>query len=233
MNLKTSSSSPILCLFCVILLSLEAELTLSQEQEETQTAQEFNRNETLTRINSTTTINEDEQIVWNPLAVLGEPEWTKLRPGWSLTVNDQCLYEFIFQFEHHAASLPIGDDDYKGKCEYSSAFNGNAGAGGDGDDKIDPKIAPEDGQPYLKPRQMWEEFPDYIWATMGFNHLSVDFLSCGHRPNGYITPQYDFSVSICYSYTYIVHCSLHCIFKNLECASSSSSTYYIDTNKIF
>jgi hypothetical protein len=43
---------------------------------------------------------------------------------------------------------------------------------------------------------MWEVFPDYIWATMGFNHLSVDFLPCGRRPNGYTTPQYDLSVSI-------------------------------------
>jgi hypothetical protein len=181
---SSSSSSPssiLACLFCVIIWSLEVELTLSQEQ-----TQDFKKNETLTKINSTATM-EDEEIVWNPLAVLGEPEWTKLRPGWSLTVNDQCLYEFIFQFEH-SKLLPIGDDQYQGKCAYGIEFEG-------GEDR-DPKIAPEDGQPYLKPRQMWEVFPDYIWATMGFNHLSVDFLPCGRRPNGYTTPQYDLSVSI-------------------------------------
>jgi hypothetical protein len=49
----------------------------------------------------------------------------------------------------------------------------------------------------LEPRQMWERFPDYVWATTGFNHLSVDWHPCGHRPPGYTTPHYDFSVR-CY-----------------------------------
>ena len=199
---SSSSSSILSCLFCVILLSLKAELTLSQAQAQAQ-AQEFNKNETLTKI---------EDIVWNPLSVLGEPEWTKLRPGWSLTVNDQCLYEFIFQFEHHAPSLPIGDDDYRGKCEYTGSNGFNNGEG-DNIDKIDPKIAPEDNQPYLKPRQMWEEFPDYVWATMGFNHLSIDFLPCGHRPKGYTATQYDFSVSYVYIVTVTVtFCTLYTLY---------------------
>ena len=196
---SSSSSSILSCLFCVILLSLKAELTLSQEQAQ---AQEFNKNETLTKI---------EDIVWNPLSVLGEPEWTKLRPGWSLTVNDQCLYEFIFQFEHHAPSLPIGDDDYRGKCEYTGSNGFNNGEG-DNIDKVDPKIAPEDNQPYLKPRQMWEEFPDYVWATMGFNHLSIDFLPCGHRPKGYTATQYDFSVSYVYIIVTVTFCTLYTLY---------------------
>lgn len=161
-------------LFFLILWSLDG-LTLSQEQHN----QQEQRKEQQILKNDTTTVNGTlvEEFP-DPLDVLGEPEWTRLRPGWSLTVNDQCLYEFVFQFQHDQ-TLPIGDDEYKGKCEFGEF--------------VEPKIAPEDGQRYLKPRQMWEQFPPYVWATLGFNHLSVDFLPCGQRPKGYTTPQYDFS----------------------------------------
>jgi len=114
----------------------------------------------------------------DPLKVLGENSWLRLRPGWSVTVNDQCLYEFVFQFEHDP-SLPIGDDAFQGTCGFGSANEA-------------PPTAP-DGKRYLDPRQMWERFPDYVWATIGFNHLSVDWFPCGHRPNGYATAHYDFS----------------------------------------
>ena len=113
----------------------------------------------------------------DPLEVLGEAAWTRLRPGWSLTVNDQCLYEFIFQFEHDER-LPVGEQEFRETCSFGEQ----------------PQTAP-DGKLYLEPRQMWERFPDYVWATIGFNHLSVDWHACGHRPRGYAMAHYDFSVS--------------------------------------
>jgi hypothetical protein len=116
----------------------------------------------------------------DPLSVLGEAAWTRLRPGWSLTVNDQCLYEFVFQFEHDP-KLPIGDPEFLGTCTFGETPQDS------------PETAP-DGKLYLEPRQMWERFPDYVWATIGFNHLSVDWHPCGHRPRGYSIPHYDFSV---------------------------------------
>lgn len=116
----------------------------------------------------------------NDLTVLGEPTWTRLRPGWSLTVNDQCLYELIFQFEHDK-TLPSGEPEFSGTCHFGDETGGELG------------MAP-DGKLYLESRQMWERFPEYVWAATGFNHLSIDWHPCGQRPRGYAMPQYDFSV---------------------------------------
>jgi hypothetical protein len=121
-------------------------------------------------------ISAQEAANDDPLNVLGEAAWTRLRPGWSLTVNDQCLYEFVFQFEHDEG-LPVGEQEFRDTCSFEEQ----------------PQTAP-DGKLYLEPRQMWERFPDYVWATIGFNHLSVDWHPCGHRPRGYAMAHYDFSV---------------------------------------
>ncbi|KAG7338620.1 hypothetical protein IV203_029794 [Nitzschia inconspicua] len=115
----------------------------------------------------------------DPLSVLGEAAWTRLRPGWSLTVNDQCLYEFVFQFEHDP-NLPVGDAEFLGTCTF-------------GETPEDGPVMAPDGKLYLEARQMWERFPDYVWATIGFNHLSVDWHPCGHQPRGLAIPHYDFS----------------------------------------
>lgn len=126
-------------------------------------------------------VNSQDDDDDDPLSVLGEAAWTRLRPGWSLTVNDQCLYEFVFQFEHDP-NLPIGDQEFLETCTF-------------GEDGNLPETAP-DGKLYLEPRQMWERFPDYVWATIGFNHLSVDWHPCGHRPRAYSIAHYDFSVRL-------------------------------------
>lgn len=126
-------------------------------------------------------------LEFDPLAPLGKEDLITLRSSWGITVNDQCLYEFVYQFEH-PTSLPVGDIDFKGSCAY-----GDQNDDGEIDASEEPKIAPEDGLPYLQPRRFWERFPNYVWATMGFNHLSVDWLPCGRRPMGYKTPQYDMS----------------------------------------
>lgn len=116
----------------------------------------------------------------NPLDALGTEDVAILKSSWGLTVNNQCLYEFVYKFEHNPR-LPIGDDSFRGKCNF-----------GDLKAPKEPRIAP-DGIPYLHPRRFYERFPNYVWATMGFNHLSVDWLPCGRRPAGYKTAQYDMS----------------------------------------
>lgn len=147
--------------FCAILWLSLNELALSQDGDSNRTVEE--------NVGAT-----------QPLDVLGQPSWTRLRPGWSLSVNDQCLYEFIWQFEHDKF-LPLGDEEFKNKCSF------------DKNKYEEAKIADVDGYPYLQPRQMWEQFPEYVYATIGFDHLSVDWQACGRRPKGYTTPQYDFS----------------------------------------
>jgi hypothetical protein len=113
------------------------------------------------------------------LSMLGSPSWNRLRPGWGLTVNDQCLYEFVFQFEHDD-TLPIGSQNFENECTFKDPTTKG------------PLIA-DDDLPYLEPRKFWEQFPDYVWATLGFNHLSIEWYPCGHRPRGYSKAQYGFS----------------------------------------
>lgn len=113
------------------------------------------------------------------LSMLGNQTWSRLRPGWSLTVNDQCLYEFVFQFEHDD-TLPIGQRNFEGDCRFK--------------DPVSKKpFEADDGLPFLVPRKMWERLPRYVWATIGFNHLSVDWYPCGHFPRGYADAQYSFA----------------------------------------
>ena len=113
------------------------------------------------------------------LSELGNNTWARFRPGWSLTVNDQCLYQFEFVFEHDIR-LPIGSANFDGDCTLA-------------DDNRDPVTYEDDGKLFLEGRRHWERFPDYVWATIGFNHLSIDWFACGHRPKGYAAPHYDFS----------------------------------------
>jgi len=113
------------------------------------------------------------------LSMLGENSWNRLRPGWALTVNDQCLYEFVFQFEHDE-TLPSGRRNFEDECAFEDSSTRQ------------PFVA-DDGIPFLEPRKFWEQFPDYVWATIGFNHLSIDWNACGHRPRGYSLSHYDFS----------------------------------------
>eukprot|EP00934_Nitzschia_sp_Nitz4_P005842 Nitzschia sp. Nitz4//scaffold169_size48518//23639//24769//NITZ4_007072-RA/size48518-processed-gene-0.79-mRNA-1//1//CDS//3329538388//5832//frame0 len=113
------------------------------------------------------------------LSALGNSTWSRLRPGWSLTVNDQCLYEFVFQFEHDE-TLPISRRNFEEYCAFKDPTTKN------------PYLA-DDGEYYLVPRAFWERFPSYVWATIGFNHLSIEWWSCGHMPRGYALPQYTFS----------------------------------------
>lgn len=113
------------------------------------------------------------------LSMLGTPSWSRLRPGWSLTVNDQCLYEFVFQFEHDE-SLPIGRRNFEEDCVFKDPVTKK------------PHVA-DDGLPYLEPRKFWERFPDYVWATIGFQHMTIEWYPCGHRPRGYAAPQYGLS----------------------------------------
>ena len=121
------------------------------------------------------------KLEYDPLSALGLEDTRKLRSSWALTVSDQCLYEFVYEFRHNK-DLPIGDVEHDGTCDFGTM-----------DDPVKPKIA-ADGQPYLKPRRFWERFPDYVWATIGFNHLSMDWMACGRKPAGYRQPQYDLSV---------------------------------------
>ncbi|CAJ1949239.1 unnamed protein product [Cylindrotheca closterium] len=116
------------------------------------------------------------------LSVLGENSFDRLRVGWALTVNEQCLYEFSLQFEHDE-TLPLGQDNFEGDCSISGG--GNAA----------------DGKPIFDARSSWDRFPRYVWATTGFHHMSIDWYPCGifsgtagqAGADGYSTAQYHFS----------------------------------------
>jgi len=158
--------------FCLIQwLSIEAESYddfLLKEYLMKKPALDLTKNKNLTHLD------------YDPLAVLGKEDMHTLKSSWVMTVNDQCLYEFVYEFEHPDI-FPIGDEEHDGTCDFGTLY-----------DPVKPKYA-SDGLPYLKPRRHWFRFPNYIWATLGFNHLSVDWLPCGRKPAGYRQPEYEFS----------------------------------------
>ena len=69
----------------------------------------------------------------------------------------------------------LGESNFKGTCSPTDTTGTN----------------PQDGLPWHTPRKNWLEFPDYIYKTTGFNHVSINWNPCGNQPAGYKQPRYD------------------------------------------
>ena len=83
------------------------------------------------------------------LSPLGNNTWARFRPGWSLQVNDQCLYQFEFQFDHDP-ELPIGPSGFQGDCTFA-------------EDRRDPVTFEDDGKLFLEPRRHWERSGQWVF----------------------------------------------------------------------
>jgi len=135
-------------------------------------------------VTTTTSIADaaDDDATTVDLSVLGTNSWTRFRPGWSLTVNDQCLYEFVFQIEHDSTLPNAGELSYEfaRQCRTDLAVDAL-------------RKFPPDGKFWVETRQHWEALPPYVQAVIGFHHLSIDWRACGEQPEGYAKPTYEFS----------------------------------------
>ena len=110
----------------------------------------------------------------------GDP--SRFNPSASLTVTDpnqdgDCFYTLSFSYEHDA-SLPV-PTDYATQCNTTDP---------------DPPVA-DDGITYLKSREHYYDFGserEDILKYTAFDHVSIDFNSCGHAPPGiWTTAHYD------------------------------------------
>ena len=48
-----------------------------------------------------------------------------------------------------------------------------------------------DGLPWHAPRRHWLQFPQYVFDTTGFNHLSMSLIPCGRNPGLFKQARYD------------------------------------------
>eukprot|EP00980_Cylindrotheca_fusiformis_P023211 scaffold10220_cov148-Cylindrotheca_fusiformis.AAC.9 len=126
---------------------------------------------------SAPTVSASPTVVPPPLKVLGsEDDWDRFGAQYSFTVNDQGVYEFVYEFKHDE-SLPLGAEGFSGNCGFGDPLPSD----------------PIDEQPLREPRRHFERLPDYVWKATGFQHMSLDWNACGSFPTNFATPHYDFS----------------------------------------
>ena len=92
-------------------------------------------------------------------------------------LNETCRYklQIDFNIRDSLANDILGESNFEGSCAPNDSTGTN----------------PQDGLPWHTPRKNWIVFPDYIYETTGFNHISINWMPCGSQPAGYKQPRYD------------------------------------------
>jgi hypothetical protein len=122
-------------------------------------------------------INLDLEVLDQiPLEMLGTDNLDRHSATYDVTVDeDSCTYTLQVDFKKHASDTP------------GAATNGFTGVCAPEDDTGN---AP-DGQPWHASRRHWMQFPEYVEATTGFNHMSIYWRPCGLPPKGMRQPRYE------------------------------------------
>lgn len=107
------------------------------------------------------------------LSALGTPNLDRYKLIYNLTVDDQCQYQLKVDFFKHENDEP-GDSNFTGVCDPSDTSG----------------VAP-DGKKWHEPRRNWLGFPQYVFATTGFDHMSLYWQPCGREPLGLKQPRYE------------------------------------------
>jgi hypothetical protein len=121
-------------------------------------------------------INLDLEVLEQiDLRALGTPNMDRHQGAYDLTVDEACNYLLTVSFKRH-------EDDVRGDAypdfEDSCAPNTDTGN------------AP-DGNPWHEPRRHWMQFPQYVFDTTGFDHVSLYWRPCGLPPKGLRQSRYD------------------------------------------
>jgi hypothetical protein len=92
-------------------------------------------------------------------------------------LNESCRYklQIDFNIKKSLRNDILGESNFKGSCAPNDSTGTN----------------PQDDLPWHTPRRNWLLFPDYIYKTTGFNHVSINWMPCGSQPAGYKQPRYD------------------------------------------
>ena len=111
------------------------------------------------------------------LSALGTPNLDQYNGTYDLTVNEKgvdCRYTLQVDFDVNVQDIAPGPSDFEGSCAPNDS-TGNA----------------PDGLPWHAPRRHWMKFPDYVFDSTGFDHLSIDWVPCGRAPAGFRKARYD------------------------------------------
>lgn len=109
------------------------------------------------------------------LSALGTPNLDRYKADYELTVDSNCQYLLVVEWEKHKDDKPgSSTPEFTGVCEESD----NTGD------------AP-DGKPWHAPRRQWMQFPSYVFDTTGFDHWSIYWRPCGLPPKGLRKARFD------------------------------------------
>lgn len=114
-----------------------------------------------------------------PLSALGTPNLDKYNGTYNLEVweskdSGDCRYTLHFDFNVNEDSSPVGDPEFQGTCAPTDS-TGNA----------------PDGLPWHAHRRNWIKFPQYVYDTTGFDHVSLEWVPCGRAPAGFRKARFD------------------------------------------
>jgi len=120
-------------------------------------------------------INMDLEVLENiDLHALGTPTLDRYQASYEVTVDDDCNYQLQVDFiKHPDDTVGNAKPDFQGVCAPSTG-GGNA----------------PDGLQWHEHRRHWMQFPDYVYETTGFNHMSLYWKPCGTPPLGFRQPSY-------------------------------------------
>jgi len=93
------------------------------------------------------------------------------------TSSSSCRYTLQIDFnitDSLENDIP-GESNFEGNCAPNNS-TGNS---------------PSDNLPWHEPRRNWIKFPDYVFETTGFNHISINWVPCGSAPGGLKKARYD------------------------------------------
>jgi hypothetical protein len=120
-------------------------------------------------------VNLDLEVLENiDLSALGTPNLDLYNATYSLTVdNSSCLYLLQVDFMKSPLDDP-GPPDFEGECstEESTGFAA-------------------DDLAWHDPRRHWLQFPQYVYDTTGFNHMSLYWSPCGKAPGSLRQGRYE------------------------------------------
>jgi hypothetical protein len=108
------------------------------------------------------------------LSALGTPNLVLYNGTYNLTVDEtSCQYLLQVDFKKNRLDTP-GPPDFEGECSTED----NTGSAPD-------ELAWHD------PRRNWLQFPQYVYDTTGFNHMSLYWSPCGKAPAGLRQGRYE------------------------------------------
>eukprot|EP00934_Nitzschia_sp_Nitz4_P006120 Nitzschia sp. Nitz4//scaffold169_size48518//24993//25985//NITZ4_007073-RA/size48518-processed-gene-0.48-mRNA-1//-1//CDS//3329538391//6110//frame0 len=112
------------------------------------------------------------------LSALGTMGLSRYQWAYNLTVDEACEYLLKVDFVKPADEDPgeaLNGKEFTGVCDPNATDAGTA----------------PDGLEWHAHRRYWAPFPQYVYDTTGFDHMSLYWRPCGLPPKGLRQPRYE------------------------------------------